>query len=168
MDSTPADGAFRQLDPRAIPLGRLRARIRTAIFAAITLALLGPLLFLPAASGTSLLWIGGLWTAGIVGLTVLGERWPPLAWRHTAYRLDAAGLELRRGVLWRSVINVPRSRIQHTEVSQGPLERSYGLGQVSIYTAGTTYARVTLSGIAHPVALALREDLQPEGPGDVV
>jgi membrane protein YdbS with pleckstrin-like domain len=56
--------------------------------------------------------------------------------------VDARGLEIRRGVFWRSVVNVPRSRVQHTDVSQGPLERSYGLGTLIVYTAGTDHAQV--------------------------
>jgi membrane protein YdbS with pleckstrin-like domain len=87
------------------------------------------------------------------------RRWPAIEYQHTSYRIDAHGIEIRRGVYWRRVINVPRSRVQHTDVSQGPLERKYGLATLVIYTAGTDHAKVALGGIDHGVALGIREHL---------
>jgi membrane protein YdbS with pleckstrin-like domain len=96
------------------------------------------------------------------------QRWPAIAHRHTAYRVDQQGIEIRRGVIWRKIINVPRSRVQHTDVSQGPLERRYGLGTLVIYTAGTDHARVALSGLEHNIALGIREHLLPGEGGDAI
>ena len=76
--------------------------------------------------------------------------------------------KLRRGVLWQIVTHVPRSRVQHTDVSQGPLERRYGLGTLVVYTAGTDHARVALPGLAHEVARALRDELRAERADDAV
>ena len=64
---------------------------------------------------------------------------------------------------WRTVVTVPRSRVQHTDVSQGPLERRFGLGTLVVYTAGTDHARVSLGGLAHAHALRIREQLLPRG-----
>jgi membrane protein YdbS with pleckstrin-like domain len=91
-----------------------------------------------------------------------------VAYRHASYRVDELGIEIRRGVFWRTVVNVPRSRVQHTDVSQGPLERRYGLGTLAIYTAGTDHARVGLAGLEHGRALAIRSHLLPAGGGDAV
>jgi membrane protein YdbS with pleckstrin-like domain len=71
-------------------------------------------------------------------------------------------------VLWRSVIDVPRSRIQHSDVSQGPLERRFGLATFSVYTAGMRHAGVRLHGLAHDRALALRELLMQADDDDVI
>jgi membrane protein YdbS with pleckstrin-like domain len=76
----------------------------------------------------------------IVAMTVLTWRWPALEHRHTGYRVDQDGIEIRKGVFWRSVANVPRSRIQHTDVSQGPLERNFELSTLHVYTAGTEHS----------------------------
>ena len=94
--------------------------------------------------------------------------WPPRAYQHTLYRIDDQGVEIRKGVYWRIVINVPRSRVQHIDVSQGPIERRYGLGTLVIYTAGTDHARVVLSGLDHRRALRIREHLLPSQAGDAV
>ena len=72
--------------------------------------------------------------------------WPEVHYRHLSYVLDAEGIEIRSGVWWREVISVPRSRVQHIDVSQGPMERSFGLGRLVVYTAGTDHSRVELAG----------------------
>ena len=63
---------------------------------------------------------------------------------------------------------MPRSRVQHIDVSQGPIERRYGLGTLVIYTAGTDHAKVVLSGLEHGRALRIREHLLPSEAGDAV
>jgi hypothetical protein len=95
-------------------------------------------------------------------------RWPARAYEHTFYRVDDQGIEIRKGVYWRVVINVPRSRVQHIDVSQGPLERRFGLGKLSIYTAGTEYALVALRGLTHERALRIRDHLLPGETQDAV
>ena len=78
------------------------------------------------------------------------------------------GIEIRSGVWWREIISVPRSRVQHIDVSQGPMERSYGLGRLVLYTAGTAHSRVELQGLSYAVAFALRNHLLPRGSDDAV
>lgn len=95
-------------------------------------------------------------------------RWPAIEYRYLAYRVDDDGIEIRAGVVWRAVKNVPRTRVQHTDVAQGPLERKYGLGRLIIYTAGTHHSRVELPGLEHQAALAIRDQLLPRQAADVV
>jgi membrane protein YdbS with pleckstrin-like domain len=108
-------------------------------------------------------------TIGIGGFLVwMTVRWPEISYRHTFYRVDPHGIEIRRGVLWRRTISVPKSRVQHTDVSQGPLQRRYGLGTLVIYTAGTDHAKVELSGLSHARAMRIRDHLLPSGGDDAV
>jgi membrane protein YdbS with pleckstrin-like domain len=86
-------------------------------------------------------------------------RWPVVEHRHESYRVDDLGIEIRRGVVWRTVLNVARSRVQHTDVSQGPLERRFGLGTLKIHTAGTENAEIDVHGLAHETALLIRDHL---------
>jgi membrane protein YdbS with pleckstrin-like domain len=95
-------------------------------------------------------------------------RWPVRAYAHTCYRVDEQGIEIRRGVYWRVVINVPKSRVQHIDVTQGPIDRRFGLGTLVVQTAGTDHATVPLDGLEHGRALAIREHLLPSGAGDAV
>lgn len=71
----------------------------------------------------------------------------------------ADGVLIRRGVWWRSEVFVPRARIQHTEINQGPLDRRWGMASVSIHTAGTRLEQISLPGVPRAVAEALRDVL---------
>ena len=95
-------------------------------------------------------------------------RWAEIEYRYVSYRLDEDGIEIREGVLWRAVSNIPRSRVQHIDVSQGPLERKYGLGTLVIYTAGTAHSKTQLPGLEHQTALDLRTQLLPRITSDAV
>lgn len=109
--------------------------------------------------------------AGIVVAATLlwsAHFWPPIAFRHRSWRLDDRRIEIRKGVLWRRVLDVPRSRVQHTDVNQGPIERHYGLAHLVIHTAGTTSADVTLEGLSHDTAVRIRDHLVETGRGDAV
>lgn len=168
-DPTPVAGEAHALDPRSIQVQRIAGWIFTAVVAAGSLVGLGIGLF----TGDDMPnWLRRvlpfLWLAVIVLMAWHAYWWPAIEYRHTSYRLDAQGIEIRRGVYWREVTNVPRSRVQHTDVSQGPLERRYGLGTLVIYTAGTDHAKVALGGLEHGVALRIREQLLPTGDADAV
>lgn len=103
----------------------------------------------------------------IAGLA-FARMWPPVAYRHLRYGIDETGIAIESGVLWRSRVALPRVRIQHTDVSQGPLERRYGIGTLKLYTAGSRHVRIELPGLNHEEALALRDALLAEGRGSGV
>jgi membrane protein YdbS with pleckstrin-like domain len=163
-----ADGVDHQLDPRAIALHRLTGWIFCIWLAGASFIFLAVVWFTRGRTLVALAAMALMWLAGNGTLAWHLQRWPAITHRYTSYRVDQQGIEIRRGVVWRRVINVPRSRVQHTDVSQGPLERRYGLGTLIVHTAGTDYARVTLSGLAHPTALRIREHLLPTGQSDAV
>ena len=162
-----ADGISRPLDPRWITVQRVHAAIFILVLAAGSFF------------GVVMLWVASqmlvlglvlipLWLAAIGALAWHLQRWPAIAYRHTSYRVDDTGLEIHRGVYWRTTTNVPRSRIQHTDVSQGPLERRHGLGTLVVYTAGTQHSEVKLSGLEFGVAQRIRTHLLPRDQGDAV
>lgn len=108
-------------------------------------------------------WIWGL--ANILGipcfLAFLWFVYRYCYWQHDAYRwrLSEAGLDIHQGVWFRSEINVPRYRVQHTDVQQGPLMRRFGVAKLVVHTAGTKEAFVTLEGISLETARHLRDVL---------
>lgn len=85
--------------------------------------------------------------------------WPAQRYRYLRYGLDEFGLVLQSGVWWRKQISLPRVRIQHSDVSQGPLQRRYGIATLKLYTAGSRYTKIELEGVRHAEALALRDSL---------
>ena len=167
--ATVADGLDHQLDPLVVPLDRITGSIFVAFMAGGSL--IGITIALLVGDGipyTLRLMLPILWaTLALLGVWQ-AYRWPPRSYAHTFYRVDEQGIEIRRGVHWRTVINVPRSRVQHIDVTQGPVQRRFGLGTLIIYTAGTDHARVELGGLEHGRALAIREHLLPRGAGDAV
>lgn len=95
------------------------------------------------------------------GLLVFAVVWyPPARYRRLAYRVDETGIRIRDGVFWRSHASLARARIQHTDVSQGPLQRRYGVATLKLYTAGSRFTRIQLPGVEHDQAVALRDRLQ--------
>jgi uncharacterized protein len=158
-----ADAVEHRLDPRVILLQRIGGWIFTGVVAWASFVALLAAWVTHGATAAGLL-AGGLpWTAGVAVLAWHAHRWPAIDYRHASYRIDDRCLEIRRGVYWRTVVTVPRSRVQHTDVSQGPLERRFGLGTLVVYTAGTDHARVSLGGLEHARALRIREQLLPRG-----
>jgi len=82
--------------------------------------------------------------------------------RHNArgYDMGADRLRVVRGILFRSDTVVPFGRVQHLDVAQGPIERYYGIATLTLHTAGTHNASVSLPGLAHATALAMRETIR--------
>jgi membrane protein YdbS with pleckstrin-like domain len=162
-----ADGVARALDPRWIVVQRLWAAIVIAVLSVISLA------------GVMILWIASqtwwlglllmpLWLAVMAALGWHMYRWPAISYRFESYRLDGVSFEILRGVYWRTVTNVPKSRVQHTDVSQDPIERRHGLGTLVVYTAGTQHSKVSLSGLDFTVAQRIRTYLLPSDQSDAV
>lgn len=160
-----ADSVLRQLDPNTIHVERISSWIFTSVVGMFLLIQLVVSLF----GGPWGLAIGPALTIGVGGFLVWRSHWwPEISYRHTFYRVDPQGIEIRRGVFWRRTTNVPKSRVQHTDVSQGPLERKYDLGTLVIYTAGTDHAKVDLRGLNHAQAMRIRDHLLPSGGDDAV
>lgn len=83
-------------------------------------------------------------------------------WRCTRWRLDDAGFRLRKGRWWHQEIFIPRSRVQHLDIHNGPMERSRGLATLVIHTAGTESHALKQQGFSLETATALRDALIPE------
>jgi len=154
-----ADGTERSLDPRDIVVSRITSGISAAVLAILVTAASGVLLAVRPIPSP---WGGVVAVVLFLVVVLRGAAawfWPPVRHRHASWRLDEGGLRIRRGVVWRSEIYVPRSRIQHTDISRGPLERSFGLATLVVNTAGTEHSRVTLGGLAAEDALHARDFL---------
>jgi hypothetical protein len=156
---TPEPRPFRRLAPEQVVVETLVSRIVATVLSlgavvALTLTYVAGELSMgwwSVLAGAALVLVAGLWT--------LAKVWPPLEHRYAGYRVGPDAFELKRGVVWRSVASVPRARIQHTDVTQGPLQRSYGLATLVIYTAGTSYSKLELAGLPHAEALRIRDEL---------
>jgi len=85
---------------------------------------------------------------------------PRLRYRFWCFDLHPEELYLERG-LWNRVRTiVPLRRIQHLDVSQDVLERSFGLGKLIVHTAGTRSSNVILPGLRYEEAERLRDEVK--------
>lgn len=82
--------------------------------------------------------------------------------RSTHWRETDKGFELKRGYVWWHHIFVPRERIQHTDVVQGPILRRYGMATLVINTAGTHEHSISVEGLPLSQAESLRSSLLPK------
>lgn len=161
------DGRFYRLEPSWLQLSRLTGVIGALLLGTI---LLVPSVFAFFASGLGR--YRGLvvlaWCVVTILLLARAWVWPRLAYRRYLYRVDDSRIQIRRGVLWREVLDIPRNRIQHTDVTQGLLERSFELCHLVVHTAGTTTATVRLDGLRQETAFRIRDELLQSGADDAV
>ena len=85
----------------------------------------------------------------------------PLA-RYNArgYQISHDRLRVVRGIMWRADTIVPFGRVQHIDVDQGPIERALGLATMTLHTAGSHNASVSLPGLGHELAVEMREEIR--------
>jgi membrane protein YdbS with pleckstrin-like domain len=156
-----ADGEEHPVDPRTVRVARI---IGFSVVLAISMA---PLILFTIGWGVGgipgpvYLGILGVWLLLLASFLLLAYRWPAARHRTLRYLVEEDGLRIRRGVFWRKVIWIPITRVQHTDVSQGPVQRKFGLGTLTVHTAGTAGASISLAGLEHGIASRLSDHLRP-------
>jgi hypothetical protein len=85
---------------------------------------------------------------------------PGRRWRAWGYAMDAEELQVSRGVWTQVHTVVPLDRVQHIDVSQGPIERGCGVCRLIVHTAGTLHSQVVLPGLARPTAERMRDEIR--------
>ena len=64
-----------------------------------------------------------------------------------AYAFRQKDISYKSGWLWRKITTVPFNRVQHCEVSQGVIDRYFGLSKIKIFTAGGSSSDVSIPGL---------------------
>lgn len=154
-----SEGEVFPLHPRASLLWLAQAVAGIAVVAV-------PAAFVTLVSGLWLL-AAALPLAGVLFVVASGL-YTRAYLRRFRCRLLADGLLIERGVWWRSETFVPRARIQHTDVEQGPLQRRLGMATLEVYTAGTHASRLAVHGMDRDGALRLRDRLLGRGGHDAL
>ena len=85
---------------------------------------------------------------------------PGRHYRAWGYAMDEEDLRLRRGVWIETHTIVPLDRVQHLDLSQGPIERGFGVSRLIVHTAGTQFSRVVLPGLSRPDAERMRDEIR--------
>jgi len=103
---------------------------------------------------------GLLLGAALLILLYLALLAPPRRYRAWGYGMDAEELQVRRGVWVRVHTVVPLDHVQHIDVSQGPLERAFGICSLVLHTAGTLHSQIVLPGLARATAERIRDEIR--------
>jgi membrane protein YdbS with pleckstrin-like domain len=156
------DGEEHSVDPRSVKVARVIGLSVTSLIA------MAPLIIITIGwavggipSAVYLALLGG-WLVLAASALSLAYKWPAIRHERLGYLVDEGGLRIRRGVFWRTVIWIPISRVQHTDFTQGPVERRFDLATLTVHTAGTAGASISLAGLEHTVAVRLCDHLRPD------
>jgi len=164
-EPTGSASAARPLDRRILVVWTVQTAVLVLVLAAIALAVDVGLRL----AGTHPPGPPGL-AAALVALAggVAAWRLPDLEYRNWRYQVAEDALELRHGVLRRVHSAIPYFRVQHIDVTQGPVERMVGLSRLVVHTASAG-TDATIPGIAAGDAEGLRRlILARAGTGDAV
>jgi membrane protein YdbS with pleckstrin-like domain len=154
----------RALDPRVVTMWRAERLLRLVLVTGPVLAAGGFALGQAVGAAAGAVVAGGLFSLALL----LAVVWPALA--HGAYRYAVRehDLLIRSGVVFRRWSAIPLARVQHVDTRQGPLERSFGLQRLLVYTASGVSADGVIPGLSEGDAHALRDALARRGPDDGV
>lgn len=95
----------------------------------------------------------------VVLMILLITIWVPRRYQLTGYAVEPLEVHYRTGALWRHQTAVPINRIQHVEITQGPVERILSLARLVIYTAGGSGSDLAVPGLLQSDAETLRNTL---------
>ena len=161
-DGSPGARAMTPLHPNQIWLLRIRGLIT-----AVTMVL--PVLVLESALRDENPLRFGLATgiAALVGFAAL-ILLPQRRYRAWGYREEEDELHIAHGLLVRVSTVVPFGRVQHIDITHGPIERRLGLATLVLHTAGTRSAAVSLPGLLEPDAEQMRDRIRAKIRQDLV
>ncbi|MEO6199029.1 MAG: PH domain-containing protein [Sphingomicrobium sp.] len=108
------------------------------VLAATPFAWIAPALVIPAA---------------LVAILLL----PARIYRRLGYRIHDRLLQSVRGWLFHTDTLVPFVRVQHIDVTRGPLDKVFGTANLIVHTAGTHNSIVRVDGLAPDRATEIRD-----------
>jgi len=103
--------------------------------------------------------VGCVWASGFALWGFAVFFWPRRSYLSWGYRVADEVIELRYGVVFRTSISIPMSRLQHVDLHRGPLLRRYGMASLELHTAGTRNASHTIPGLSLATAEEVRDGL---------
>ncbi|WP_164234277.1 PH domain-containing protein [Microbacterium hydrocarbonoxydans] len=142
------DGVWHQISPRYVA----SQFVQNLLFIAFILVVA---LVISIVAEQTWAWI----PAGVITvLTLITLIILPRQARAIGYMLRADDIVFRKGILWQRMIAVPYGRMQLVDITQGPLDRAFGISQLKMVTAAATTG-VQIPGLSQDAAEALRDRL---------
>lgn len=104
-------------------------------------------------------------SAFLVATAVLAPPWTYATFRFAA---DDRLLSMRYGMLFVEDRRIPVPRMQHVDITRGPVERLFGLSTLVVFTAGNEGSAFRVPGLSKARAEALRDGILRARGRDVV
>lgn len=95
-----------------------------------------------------------------IGVLIISLGW--LADKRKYYAVCEHDIHFSSGLWVSRVISQPIGRVQHVEVTQGPLERWLDLARLHIYSAGSGWQSFTVPGLPSDTAHQLRTQISQQ------
>lgn len=132
-------------------------RVRAMIFwlPLLIAAIIADLVFLLPTPFYGLPSVGIAFLAAMAILVVPSRRYQRLG-----YALHPTLLQVVRGWLFHADTMVPLVRVQHIDVTRGPLDKMFGTADLVVHTAGTHNSVVVLPGLAPERAAEIRDEIR--------
>ncbi|MEV4736298.1 MULTISPECIES: PH domain-containing protein [unclassified Microbacterium] len=142
------DGTWHQISPRYV-VSQIVQNLLFLVFVAAVAVVLAMVLHQTWA------WIpaGAIAVVVLITLVIL-----PRQARAIGYMLRDDDIVFRKGILWQRMIAVPYGRMQLVDITQGPLDRAFGVTQLKMVTAAATTG-VQIPGLTQGAAETLRDTL---------
>lgn len=97
----------------------------------------------------------------VIGLSAIIVA-PDRIYRRLGYAIDGRLLRTVRGWLFHTDTVVPFVRVQHIDVTRGPVDKLFGTASLVVHTAGTHNSIVVLPGLSPTRAAEIREEIRSE------
>jgi len=103
------------------------------VFVIVEPAIAAGIIFVPDPGGRiAFSVIGGIFTT----VMILVAAWIPHFFRSLEYAVDDDEVRMRLGVFWKRRVTVPFRKITNVDITEGPLQRHFGIATIHIQTAG--------------------------------
>lgn len=99
-----------------------------------------------------ILLFGILWSILVGVFSILAIK----TYEYEGYAIREKDILYKSGIFFRSVIIIPFNRVQHCETEQGPIDRWFGLTELSLFTAGGSGSDLSIPGLTQEKANALK------------
>lgn len=97
--------------------------------------------------------VSGLWLLWAITSFILTK----MGYKIRGFMLRDKDIVHRQGVIFRNRTSIPFNRVQHCEVSQGPIQRVFDLHTLQIFTAGGSNSDLSIPGLKGEKAQQIKE-----------
>jgi len=101
------------------------------------LGLVTLIILMVAAGGKAVILLGIILWAELIAM-LLTLIWIPAFHASLQYVIDDDTVKAQGGVLWKRYVTIPFTKITNLDITQGPVQRIFGIGTIHVQTAGAS------------------------------